>query len=447
MINKTLIGIIFIIGLWSNTLAQLVPDLLNWDGSYDDLITLPPLLSQTGFDPAQTNVFVPYKVNVPQYKNLMYAKRYVSVPAGTTIIPGDSLNYQYPVGTTFIREIFMDREYGNPSTQIKVEVQMQIRTTQEKWARVNYSYTAGSSDAMLIDGYYGYVDTVYSINVKGKNLPYATTTGTTVEKVSFPYFRLAGDCEQCHWDSSPNGFITQQLNMENQLQTLVDKKVLSAVPDVNQIQAKGMVVDWKEKKDTAASLYKRVLSYLGANCGHCHSSMQERFISGKVSELEYFRHPSSPIPPFMVNDTLESEILFKIGRPDSSMAIMRMLDGTMPAGEVSLPDVIGIKMMWDWVNGLDNNAANDVPWEDVVLSTKDVSKNSSQRRFSASYDNGLIRLNGTRSIKSPVSLYSIKGRNIQVQKLPNGNFSVTEKLSPGVYFVKRDTDISLLSVY
>jgi hypothetical protein len=420
--------------------AQLNPSILSWDGTTATILSLPQTLSTTGFDPANSAVFVPYEVNVPQYRSFMTAQRYVSVPAGTSIIPGDSLDYIFPAGTAFIRVIGLDTVLGDPSTRRMIEVQIQVRSADGQWHRLAYVYRDDGSEADLINGT-NLALKYFTVNIKDKGLPYYDlTTKLPADTVRFQYLRLVLDCRQCHWNTSTNGFITQQLNKGAQLQDMVNRGILANMPDLNAMAARGMVVKWVDKNGTA-DLETKALSYLGANCSHCHNHLPERATSGMASGMQYFRPPAFEFPDFVTE-----AVTFVPGKPDTSPSIVRLQTSNMPAGgEVSLPDAVAIKMLWDWTNSLDGDPSNDRSYDSWV-DIGETHENKFSSRFSAYYKNDMLRLNGHINPRAVVRLYTLTGRNIQLLRITDRTLQVTKSLDPGIYLLKVNETAVLLPV-
>ncbi|MBF0431045.1 MAG: hypothetical protein HQK83_07185 [Fibrobacteria bacterium] len=440
------LAILILLGVWSISSAQLAASIRNWDGI--DYSTLPPLLSGSGFDPANTTEFVPYEVNVPQFRNLMYAKRYISVPTGQKIIPGDTSNYIFPIGTVLLRQIFLDAIYLEPTSQVNIEVQVQVRTATETWARFTYAFTNSQDDAILID-MSGYVDTTFFENIAGKGLKYETAPGVPATELEIMHLRLYDDCNQCHFNSSTNGFITQQLNKGNQLQTLVDKQVLASLPDLAGVAAKGMVTEWVDPYDTSKDLSQRALSYLAGNCSHCHAGTEERFESGMLSIFTYFQVPTGAVPFFMLQkDTNGAALNFIVGDPVNSVALTRMIDASMPGGtEVKFGDTRGIEVLWDWINAMDGNPANDALYLGVNVDVDDFHNTvSSHNKLSAFYQRGNILINRYSQKATNVKLFSIQGKNIELKKLSDNIYQISETPSPGVYLFTVNEDVILLPI-
>jgi hypothetical protein len=302
-------------------------------------------------DGAFDSNFVPYEVNVPQYNRLMESERYVYVPPGQTIIPSDSLDFVFPEGTVFLRKFHLDTVYGDPSSRKNIEVQMQIRNTPDTWVRLTYHYRDDQTDADLVDKS-TWIFEDHSTDISGAGMPYYSDTVSMIPatSLSFTLYRSAHDCGSCHYNTSANGFLTQQLNRGTQLQDLVDAGVLASVPDLAAMTAAGRITKWHSMDDSTATLDQRARSFLAGNCSQCHNHI--RHSPGLTSSLEYWA--DIPTPEYV--DTTSLAPVWP-GRPDTSMAVLNILANTMPPAETGITDAVGAKLLWDWINSLDTNLA------------------------------------------------------------------------------------------
>jgi hypothetical protein len=417
--------------LFGSASAQIVESILNFDGLYTSIPNMPQTLWATGFDPTKTDIFIPYELNVPQYRNLMVTQRYVSVPAGQKIVAGDSINYVFPTGTVLIRLVQLDTVLNNPATRINIEFQIQVRNTDTTWARLVYVFREDQTDADIVTDM-DYYMRAYRLNFGSVEMPYQDTLqpGLAVTGKDLYYFRGVWDCENCHWHTSANGFITPQLNKGTQLQDLVTKGVLANVPDLAAMEAAGKITRWPPMDDPDATLDEKALSYIAGNCSHCHNDIQVRHQPGQTSQYNHWR----------IADTISyvDSVLGPIrpGRPDTSEIIIRMKESTMPLAEVTFPDGRAIKMIWEWTNSL---KPPGVPW--VNMHAAEVNepgkKNLKGSTFQALLENQALRFsNGIDA--SLVKLYTLKGQEIKLHKVSDVKYMVRDQLSSGLYFVKVD---------
>ncbi|MBF0433509.1 MAG: T9SS type A sorting domain-containing protein [Fibrobacteria bacterium] len=410
--------------------GQLAASIFTWDGFDGSISTLPPTVSALGFDTNRTDLFIPYEVNVPQYRNYSGMNRYVYVPAGQKITPDDSLFYTFPKGTVLFRLVYFDGIYKDPSSRRMIELQIQVRATDSTWGRLVYVYNDEGTDAkILTDDPMDYYDTYYNLDLNGTDLGYTTegaATPTPAPSISINYLRQIYDCGSCHWNNSANGFITQQLNVGTQLADLVDKQVLASAPDIAAMDAAGKITKWHTLDDATATVAQKAHSYLAANCSHCHSGMPERLMSGIKNSYRYFTKETTPS---FVNSVLMP------GNPDSSEILLKMRGKIMPYAEVDVVDITAVKAIWDWANELGaTNTPYPYPLIDVVK-TETPAAHKLQQRIQLSNHTLSIEHIENYSIES-VKLFSLLGREIELQKVTHGKYIVKKKLYPGLYFVK-----------
>jgi hypothetical protein len=276
----------------------------------------------------------------------------------------------------------------------------------------------------------------YAVSFGSVSLPFQDT-GTVpatfpIPGTDIPYYRGFWDCENCHWNSSANGFITQQLNRGNQLHDLADRGLLSVVPSLAAMEAKGKITKWYSVDDVSPTLEQSARSYLGGNCGYCHNHMEERHLPGQTSSFDYFHDG----PPEFVDSVLGPVIP---GRPDTSAVILRMKECTMPLAEVYVPDVYAINLIWEWINSLNPPG---VPWEKIHRT--DVNKknrgsgSTTRRSVKASFMNRFLKFSGIPDSKTEIRLFSFKGRRIKLQKMSGHVFLIREDLAPGLYILKTE---------
>ncbi len=412
--------------LFSQAHSQPVAALLAWDGNIDNMDALPKTLTETGFDKTKTDIFVPYEVNVPQYRNYMSAQRYVYVPAGQKITPGDTLNYTFPIGTVFFREIWVDQVIGNPVSRVPVEVQIQVRNPNNEWSRLVYYYE-GTSDARLVTGE-DWIEKAFDVDITGLGYPFINTDLTPATHLRINYQRSGYDCTACHWNNSANGFITQQLNKGTQLADLVAKGILASVP-----APAVTVTKWFNFADAEGTLEQKSKSYIAANCGHCHTP--ERLESGMTSLFMYFDEAIST-----ANLWKEDAVAPLVkGIPDSSKLIQRLIKAEMPQGEVTYPDAVALKQLWEWIGSADGTPAP--PFPNVSLGPVSVDPHFghgiTQNNLAGNIRNGILNLANLRS--ADVQLFDLNGSKMPLTKLASGRYHVNQNLTRAIYIVKAGT--------
>jgi hypothetical protein len=408
--------------------GQLNPALFEWDGAVETAPqSLPAKFSGLGFDPARTDLFIPYTVNIPQFRHFTKADRYVYVPKDSAIVPDDSLYYDFPIGTVFFRLVYVDTALGNPATRKKIEMQIQLRTKYDQWGRALYLYDDAGSDATLVPMKTEIVKKVDITNAG--SLGYrekGASAATGLEKITVAMKRRGSICYFCHYENSANGFITQQLNKGNQLNELVAKGVLASLPPMS---SPTLITSWSPLSDPQASAWHKAHSYLAGNCSHCHSHDRDRVVSGEESIFDFF----SNSPDSVINNTLLP------GDPANSGLVSRILEGRCPPDEMDgIPDIATAKFFWNWTNELGNT---QVPFPGIELTG--INKQPHKRRaadWNVQFHNRYLVFSGLfSSLHNPdVSLFDILGNAMQMHKIDRRSYLIEQPIHPGIYLIRVD---------
>jgi hypothetical protein len=221
-----------------------------------------------------------------------------------------------------------------------------VRTKENTWAWLTYVYGDDQRETKSLIGK-GFFQRNLTIDLSGRDLGYVDTSTTPPSRAysaKISYKRSAFDCGSCHFHSSANGFITQQLNKGSQFADLFSKGVLSKMPNPAVMEAGGQVTSWSPLDDSTATLAHKSISYLAAQCSHCHMGFPERNLAGFTSNFRYFKKET------MVQKSFSTEFI-RPGFPDTSQIINMMMNKTKPPF-ICLPDAAGIKVLWQWMNAL-----------------------------------------------------------------------------------------------
>ena len=238
-----------------------VPSLLSETGAFTDLISLTP-----------ASGVIPYDIIAPLWSDGAEKYRWVAIPNdGTHDTPGeqvvfsDSSEWEFPVGTVFIKHFEIALDERTPSDTRSLETRFLVRQEDGRYYALTYKWNDQGTDAELLDG---------SLS---EPLIITNSDGTTRQQNwDFPG---RSDCFACHTQAA--GFVlgpkTRQLNGDlfytqtgitaNQIESwnhigLFDQEIDPAnLPDL---------LTSKNIKDESAPLEDRVRSYLDANCASCH---------------------------------------------------------------------------------------------------------------------------------------------------------------------------------
>lgn len=310
----------------------------------------PQSLAETGLysDAGNRQVSPRHLAFAPQYplwSDGAAKRRWISVPAGTTIDGSDPEAWEFPIGTRFWKEFSFA---GRP-----VETRYMERRPNGQWLYAAYTWT-DSGEALLTSEY-------------GKRAAYAFGSGRshTIPSVS--------DCKVCHQGGRTEvlGFSTLQLSRQR------DPEALHAEPrpepdvDIDYLVEKGILAGFPKEllqsppRIVAASPTERIaLGYMHGNCGHCHNDQ------GSLKNLGLFlRHVSAADPPPAVTTTVahpikkaapgqSADAVLRIlpGRPDRSGLLQRVASRygplQMPPLGTELVDTEAVTVMRRWISEL-----------------------------------------------------------------------------------------------
>jgi hypothetical protein len=145
-----------------------------------------------------------------------------------------------------------------------------------------------------------------------------------------------------------------------------------------------------------------------------------------TSSFEYFQ-----------NIPVEQTDLWKYitpGKPDST----RFCHGTDYA---QIDDARWQSAFWKWVSSLDNNPHNDSPFPGTGRLKPIIIPENGLTGF---LRHGILRLHSKTRIPARIRLYSLKGRRIELRKLSNSLYAVSDNKSQGLYMLKYNDKSALI---
>jgi uncharacterized repeat protein (TIGR03806 family) len=330
----------------------------------------PALLSQTG---AFTNLatlapapeLIPYDVNSPLWSDGAAKARWVAVPTdGAPYDPGETVGFaatgewDFPVGTVFVKHFEMGINETNPSVIKRLETRFLVHATNNTWYGLTYKWRPDQGDADLLPG--GLLEDI--------QIQTATTIRTQVWQ-----YPSREDCLTCHNETANRvlGVKTRQLNgdllypptgvTDNQLRAWNHIGLFNpALTETNIAQYDKLV---KVTNETA-SLEVRVRSYLDANCAHCHrpNGSPALFDARWDTPLESQGLVSGPlVDPLGIAGA-------KVIKPQSTaQSILYLRDNTigptqMPPLAKKVIDTNYINVLTQWINSLPLPVGLPSPW-------------------------------------------------------------------------------------
>jgi hypothetical protein len=264
----------------------------------------------------------------PLYSDGAEKKRWVSLPAGTTIDTSAPDYWIFPVGTKLWKEFTRDG--------VRVETRLMQKRPDGTWWRVAYHWRDDQSDADAVpDGLDNASGTEHDIPSSNDCATcHGNTRGTVL---GFSAFQL---------DNPASELTLTQLNEEGSLSATVTPQ---AIPG------------------SAADV--AVLGYLHANCGTCHnptSSTQTRVnmdlrlrfdaLASLTETPVYQTAVSQPISVTDGNEAPGASLRIDPGHPESSAVYLRMHSRdevySMPILGSEKIDEMGSGLVFDWITNL-----------------------------------------------------------------------------------------------
>lgn len=239
----------------------------------DEDPTFPTTLADTGcYADVATQALapgiVPYGINSPLWSDGALKRRFIAVT------PGEALGFTardawfVPDGTVLIKEFWLERTPGDPTTAFPVETRLLVKRCapggcRAPWQGYSYRWSEDGTVATLLEN----TDDTLIVD-------WSVDGGT--HQHTYPARK---ECTDCH-ASAPGGTLglqTAQMDrrydygevVDDQLRALQNAGVLAEVPDDASAAAGGPL---PRPADPSHSLDERVRSYLHSNCAHCHRS-------------------------------------------------------------------------------------------------------------------------------------------------------------------------------
>lgn len=308
------------------------PTLLSQTGLFSNLATLTP-----------ASGLIEYDLNLPFWSDGAVKRRWVAIPAGTSITFSPTGSWAFPNGTVIVKHFEMELTEGDPNTSRRLETRLLISDSTGTWMGFTYKWNAQETDADLLT------------SGQSENLTVQTTSGPVTWPYSYP---SRTDCLQCHTAAANRalGLITRNMNRDfdyvaatdNQLRTLNHINYFTAnIGAATQYQA------YPALDDTNATVATRARAYLAVNCSQCHRtggtmpSMDFRFDTADASMN------AIGVVPTAGNLGLSNARIIAPGSKESSVLWerIRRIDGTrMPPLGTHRVDQDAVDLIGQWID-------------------------------------------------------------------------------------------------
>ena len=289
----------------------------------------------------------PYSLNTPLFSNYAEKLRFVKLPEGTTATYNDSIVFDFPEGTTLIKNFYFPNDFRKPEKGRKIIETRLIVHEADGWQAYPYIWNDEQTEAYYDPA--GETKSITYINLAGK-------------KVTTPYaIPNKNQCKGCHIRAEklmPIGLSARQLNRDyefssknNQLQHLASLGILKGVPDLKGVPKLAV---WDNA--STGDLNSRARAYLDANCAHCHSRKGPANTSGLFLEINendpgHLGVNKTPVAAGRGAGNLQFDI--KPGEPHNSILLFRMKtnDPAIAMPEIGREQVHkeGVALIEEWI--------------------------------------------------------------------------------------------------
>ncbi len=298
------------------------------------------------------NIF-PYRISTELFKDYAFKSRFIVLPEGEKISYISSEEFDFPVGTIFIKTFYYPADFRFPEKNWQIIETRLLVHTPEGWIGYPYVWNTEQTDAILDIA--GNRQKVLWIDKRGKS-----------QNVNYlvPNFNMCKGCHVIDKTFQPIGPKPRLLNCDNfydgahknQLEKMLELDMIDEMPSVETIPA---TAEWGSEHYT---LNDRARAYLDVNCAHCHNSKGPANTSGLFLEynekdLKKLGVFKPPIAAGRGSGSLDFNIV--PGKPDKSIFIFRMESTDpgilMPESGRKMVHKEGVALIRDWILSLEDN--------------------------------------------------------------------------------------------
>ena len=291
---------------------------------------------------------VPYTLNSPLFSNYAEKLRFVKLPPGQSAVYNDSIVFDFPVGTVFIKNFYFPRDFRRPDGERNIiETRLLVHLT-AGWESWPYIWNDEQTDA------------VYDPAGETKTISYTDKSG---RKVTTPYaIPNKNQCKGCHIRNQKmlllgpsarqlNGDFKFKSGKQNQLEYWKNAKLIVGI---NEASSAPKLAVWDDA--STGDLNSRARAYLDANCGHCHSRQGPANTSGLYLDItekdaSHLGVNKTPVAAGRGAGNLQFDIV--PGQPQNSILVYRMKtnDPAIAMPEIGREQVHkeGLALIEEWI--------------------------------------------------------------------------------------------------
>ncbi|WP_424961155.1 SO2930 family diheme c-type cytochrome [Ekhidna sp.] len=284
----------------------------------------------------------PYEINSPLFSDYAYKARFVKLPEGKKISYHESEVFEFPVGTTLIKNFYYPTDFRKPEGEQRILETRLLIHEPKGWHGIVYEWNEEQTDAKRL--------------ILGKKVPVEwTDKHGELQRINYA-IPSQPQCKSCHdlnGKMVPIGPSARQLNRDSQLTIWKDKGWL----EIDEEASAPKLVDYL---DDGASLDLRARAWLEVNCAHCHRREGPAKNSGLyllASQTDPYRLGVNKPPVAAGRGSGGLKYSIVPGNPDQSILVHRI--ESLEPGEM-MPELgrkmtheEGVELIREWIAQMD----------------------------------------------------------------------------------------------
>ncbi len=308
---------------------------------------------------------IPYSINAEPWGDHTISERFVALPGASKLGVYKESNAQigylaghwkFPNDSVLAKTISLETQRGDASTRRRLETQI-LHRHEDTWRAYSYIWNDDQTDAVLADD----VGQDRTFTIEDPAAPGGQSQQTY-------HFSSRSECLLCHTTrgGSIYGFKIEQLNKDHEYDGIVADQLRTlehiGLFDQSSHESTSKIVS---PYGESAGLAERARAYLHVNCAHCHRRGGGGTAVLEVQhDLPLARTNLLGARPTQGTFGIHGAEILAPGDPYRSVLYYRMAKtgpGRMPYFGSSVVDERGLKLIHDWIAGLEHPSAPPEP--------------------------------------------------------------------------------------